>query len=67
MCFSVSSVILMLRILFDWLFVCCSSPDAVNISVDDEGKVLPLFKLENRALYIAVTFMSPRLRNTVSV
>ena len=64
--FNVSSVILMLRTLFDALAARCFSPDAVNISAY-KVKVLPVFRLENRALYIAVTLCTLGLKLLVSV
>lgn len=50
--FNVSSVILMLRILFDVLSAHRFSPKAGNISAHN---ILPVLKLENRALYVTVT------------
>lgn len=57
--FNVSSVILMLRILFNVLWVHGFNPNAGNISAD---KVLPMLKLENRALYITVTWCTLGLK-----
>lgn len=54
------------RRLFVWLSASCFSPDAVNISAD-KVKVLPVFKLEKNALYIAVTVTHLGFKNTVSV
>lgn len=64
--FNVSSVILMLRTLFDVLAARCFSPDAVNISAY-KVKVFPVLRLENRALHIAVTLCALGLKLLVSV
>lgn len=64
--FNVSSVILTLRTLLDALAARCFSPDAVNISAY-KVKVFPVFRLENRALYIAVTSRALGLKLLVSV